>query len=507
MCSFEISELSHPGTVGEKQNVLSLISVSAYVVCVGWPRQIALPSCSCLASFRLIHNCNLGPGLLLNLLIGFLRKYEEDVRVREQQRDQYRREQRRRGRRIRFTFPRELQSLPPVSEWVQEEVQRQQQEGIAVDAMVVDTSRGPLLIAAAYKSMYAFGNHFRVLSSERPRKTCDSGVAATFTQLCRNSSRDGNPLSAEVEYVGHIEEILELNYRRHCLVVLVCDFVKAIYRGENATIRKDKWGFTLANYARRYGRVTRDSFAFPRHCEQVFYSNARDCPGWRVVLRKEVRGKRILPSTINEEGRLFGMGRDEDYEGLRPDRAVGEHALAPAETGVDVVLEQALPPMNGRRGGRGTRANNRGAARGRRGRGGGRQGRDEHRESQHEANSNTEGEEQEIIHGQSGDQLRRRRPVGIERDGIRNVRQRSVSEEEALSTDGSTSHEEYDQLETTDSDSISSVSERSYDEHVRGLLRFHSHNQNVCFSVYMFHFFFISGFACTKSFPIVNVAV
>jgi hypothetical protein len=46
-------------------------------------------------------------------------------------------------------------------------------------------------------------------------------------------------VNAAVEYVGYIEEILELDYRRHCLVVLVCEFVKANYRGENATIIGD----------------------------------------------------------------------------------------------------------------------------------------------------------------------------------------------------------------------------------------------------------------------------
>lgn len=154
-------------------------------------------------------------------------------------------------------FPRELQGLPGFAEWVQEEVRLEQQSGVRVNPMVVDTARGPLNTAAAYRSMYAFGNHFRVVSSEVHLKTCDSGVAATFRQVCRNGRRDGNTVNVDVEYVGHIEEILELNYRRHCLVVLVCDFVKANYVGENATIKKDKWGFTLANYDRRYARVCR----------------------------------------------------------------------------------------------------------------------------------------------------------------------------------------------------------------------------------------------------------
>lgn len=147
-------------------------------------------------------------------------------------------------------------------------------------------------------------------------------------------------MTADVEYVGHIEEILELDYRRHSLVVLVCDFVKANYNGDNATIKKDKWGFTLANYRRTYGNICRDSFAFPTHCEHVFYSQASEAPGWRVVLREEVRGRRVLPNHVEEEdAELFQMGEDKDFDGLRPEREVGEEQVPAACTGQDVVLE------------------------------------------------------------------------------------------------------------------------------------------------------------------------
>ena len=171
------------------------------------------------------------------------------------ERDDYRRDRRGRGRRSVFSYPAHLQVLLEFSEWLLEEVRREEQSGLVLEPQVLDTVRGPLEIATAYKSMYAFGNHFRVISSERSLKMADSSVAATFRQVCKNGIRDVNQVDADVEYVGHIEEILELNYRRHCVVVLVCDFVKANYRGENATIKKDKWGFTLANYNRRPGGI------------------------------------------------------------------------------------------------------------------------------------------------------------------------------------------------------------------------------------------------------------
>ncbi len=38
--------------------------------------------------------------------------------------------------------------------------------------------------AKSYRSMYAFGNHIRVRSSEKELTTMDSRVATTFRQLC-----------------------------------------------------------------------------------------------------------------------------------------------------------------------------------------------------------------------------------------------------------------------------------------------------------------------------------
>ena len=68
--------------------------------------------------------------------------------------------------------------------------------------------------------------------------------------------------------------------------------MKANYRGRNATVKKDEWGFTMANFNALVPHGY-ESFAFPIHCEHVFFSDDEDEPGWRVVLRTEVRGCRI----------------------------------------------------------------------------------------------------------------------------------------------------------------------------------------------------------------------
>ena len=133
--------------------------------------------------------------------------------------------------------------------WLQNDVQHALNEGQEVLPEVLDSSELPSLRAKKYRSMYAYGYHFRVRSAEQSiTSTCDSGVAAVFRQPCRSGRQDRNIVNEELEYVGQIDEIVELDYGGHCVVLLVCDWVKANYRGRNATIKKDEWGFTMANF-------------------------------------------------------------------------------------------------------------------------------------------------------------------------------------------------------------------------------------------------------------------
>jgi hypothetical protein len=84
------------------------------------------------------------------------------------------------------------------------------------------------------------------------------------------------------------------------------------------TVKKDKWGFTMANFESQipFGP---ESFALLVHVEQVFFCNAHDEPGWKVVLRKEIRGKRIFQSVgVAEDRGMFQPSEDADHEGLRP---------------------------------------------------------------------------------------------------------------------------------------------------------------------------------------------
>lgn len=63
------------------------------------------------------------------------------------ERERYQLQQRRGLRRHVFVYPVELQKLPEFSIWIFDEVKSEMRSGGNVDAMVLDTARGPLEVA------------------------------------------------------------------------------------------------------------------------------------------------------------------------------------------------------------------------------------------------------------------------------------------------------------------------------------------------------------------------
>jgi hypothetical protein len=60
---------------------------------------------------------------------------------------------------------------------------------------------------------------------------------------------------------------------------------------------------------------------------QVYYADAQESPRWKIVLRKDVRGRHVSGEAggAEEEG-LFAMGRDADHEALPVDHISLEEA-------------------------------------------------------------------------------------------------------------------------------------------------------------------------------------
>jgi hypothetical protein len=182
---------------------------------------------------------------------------------------------------------------------------------------VQDAVRLPKKKATSFRSMWAHGMHIRIRTVEVNNVTRDCGVAATFE---RQDPEGEFGDVVNIEYIGTVEEILELDYRSHCCLVLVCDRVKAKYGGPAATIERDDYGFTRANFSTRI-HMSADSFAFPIHCQQVFFSKDHQKPRWKVVCRVDVRGRHSELQFPRNDIELLAVGADNDFLGLRSTEA------------------------------------------------------------------------------------------------------------------------------------------------------------------------------------------
>jgi hypothetical protein len=67
-----------------------------------------------------------------------------------------------------------------------------------------DTVVGRSFVAQNYNAMWSYGRHFRVCHVDEQRTACDFCIACRFKE-----KHDG----LEVDYVGIIEEILEVDFR------------------------------------------------------------------------------------------------------------------------------------------------------------------------------------------------------------------------------------------------------------------------------------------------------
>jgi len=172
--------------------------------------------------------------------------------------------------------------------------------------------------AKSYRSMYAYGNHIRVCGAEVDLSTCDSGVAPTFSQECRASSGDQNMRTANLEYIGWVDEIIGVDYGKFELIVLYCSWVHANMAGARATMKRDDYGFTLIKCNRQVP-YSADSFAFPIQVQQVFFVPDIDNVQWQVVLRKEPRGVRVsLTIQVRPELQSLTIQRDSEHPGFTP---------------------------------------------------------------------------------------------------------------------------------------------------------------------------------------------
>ena len=226
----------------------------------------------------------------------FFRKYAAAFNTQERERAAFTEAYiRRYGRR---KYPLELNRLPEFAEWLKEEVGKAYNSRFDDKPTedVYESSRLPEMMATGYRAMYAHGMHLRIREAEAKKITCDSGVAAAVWERRRSRNVDSLDEVFTAEYVGWVEEIIELNYQSHCCVVLLNSWIPGSQDNRNSKVERDRYGFVVGNFSRPLPLGPK-SFVFPTQCQQLFFSNdenyiAERGGDWKVICGTDVRGRR-----------------------------------------------------------------------------------------------------------------------------------------------------------------------------------------------------------------------
>lgn len=166
--------------------------------------------------------------------------------------------------------------------------------------------------------------------------TFDSGIALIAEQGSRTSTTDTNIQEAVLSYVGVLREIIQVMYDQTPVILFRGSWVPPQENG-NASIKRDKYGFWLANFNRRQ-RASEQPYVFPHQVRQVFFSEDVVDAGWKVVLQKDSRRSRVEQPG---DGVVLGAATvNEELSALK-------HVLGPMGADVEEVHAAEVVPVFG----------------------------------------------------------------------------------------------------------------------------------------------------------------
>ena len=84
--------------------------------------------------------------------------------------------------------------------------------------------------ARKYPAMWAYGRHYRVESIDVKRRSFDCGIMVDFKQSSQASSKDKNIIEGNLQYVGKIQEIIELDCNSFKCCIFKCRWYEAFDR-------------------------------------------------------------------------------------------------------------------------------------------------------------------------------------------------------------------------------------------------------------------------------------
>jgi len=127
--------------------------------------------------------------------------------------------------------------------------------------LIKQLSRGPNSVAKRYAGYIINGYRFHTRRREAKRKTQNGGVTLVALTTSFATSKDKNPIDANLTYYGKIVDILELDYYNHFKVVLFkCEWYEA---------KEDIYGFTYVYFNKRCSQE--EPFILASQAHQCFY--------------------------------------------------------------------------------------------------------------------------------------------------------------------------------------------------------------------------------------------
>ncbi|XP_047267683.1 uncharacterized protein LOC124898104 [Capsicum annuum] len=130
-----------------------------------------------------------------------------------------------------------------------------------VPDLIKEFSRGPNAVAKRYSGYLINGYRFHIRQCNARRKTQNSGVTLVASTTSFASSKDKNPVHADLTYYGRIVDILELDYYGHFKVVLFkCDWYE---------VEKDTYSLTYVYFNKKCS--LKEPFVLASQVHQCFY--------------------------------------------------------------------------------------------------------------------------------------------------------------------------------------------------------------------------------------------
>lgn len=209
-----------------------------------------------------------------------------------------------RTRNKRVEYPTHLSSLSPFDFWIREAVRDPTivlsvPGGASLD--VLSLSNPPSWKVLKYKSIKAFGNHYRVnVDGGMDWETYDCGIGAFFQEEVGTSSPNW-----KLSFVGILSDIWLLDYGivSEPVILMKGKWVHSVWERQAATMKQDDAGFTVANFG-KWLPNNHQPFIFPWQVQQIFFSDAPELnkakgDNWKVILHKEPRERRVQASYTN----------------------------------------------------------------------------------------------------------------------------------------------------------------------------------------------------------------